>query len=236
MKFINNSKLDFLIVEKDPFPHIIIDNFINEEYLPNLLLEIDELSNDKSYYYGNQNYEKNKFAFKDIFKNNLNNLFDELNSDELISKLESYFEIKPSSIVRNNLDLNGAGIHKVYNDGFLCMHLDFESYFDKKLNSLLDRRLNLLLYMNPEWKKEYGGELYLFDKKKDMVTKGIVPILNRYVIFLTPGNIHGHPNKLNIPENICRQSITTYYYTINNTGKNLQGEDLNPVIWYLNIK
>ena len=143
--------------------------------------------------------------------------------------------MESSSIVRNNLDLKGAGIHKVYNEGFLCMHSDFESYFDHKLNLLLDRRLNLLLYMNPEWKKEYGGELYLFDKNLGKVTKEIVPILNRCIIFVTPGNIHGHPNKLNIPETICRQSITTYYYSINSSGKNLQGKDCNSVIWYSSL-
>jgi len=154
MKFINGDIMEKLILEKDPFPHIIMDNFIKEEYIPKLLLEIDELSTDKSYYYGDQYYEKNKFAFKDILKKNLNSLIEELNSDEFIKKLETIFEIDSSLIVRNNLELNGAGIHKVYNDGYLCMHSDFESYFDTKLNTLLDRRLNLLLYMNPDWKKE----------------------------------------------------------------------------------
>jgi Rps23 Pro-64 3,4-dihydroxylase Tpa1-like proline 4-hydroxylase len=236
MKFINDTIMDFLTIEKVPFPHVIIDNFIKEEYLEELLGEMGELSRDKSYYNGNQNYEKNKFAFKDNLKKNLNDLFEELNSDEFISKLETYFEIDSSSIVRNNLDLQGAGIHKVYNEGFLCMHSDFESYFDKKINTLLDRRLNLLLYMNPKWKKEYGGELYLYDKNIATVTKEVVPILNRCIIFVTPGNIHGHPKKLTIPDTMCRQSITTYYYTVNTTGKNLLGEDCKSVIWYSKIK
>ena len=61
-------------------------------------------------------------------------------------------------------------------------------------------------------------------------------MLNRCVIFLTPGNIHGHPNPLNIPENISRQSITTYYYTKNETGKNLNGNEIQPVLWFYNIK
>lgn len=54
--------------------------------------------------------------------------------------------------------------------------------------------------------------------------------------FLTPGNIHGHPNPLNIPENKSRQSITTYYYTKNETGKNLNGNEMQPVSWFYNIK
>jgi Rps23 Pro-64 3,4-dihydroxylase Tpa1-like proline 4-hydroxylase len=232
MKFIDESKLNFQY-DLQPFPHVVIDNFLKEETIGDLLSEMDDLTIDKSYYYGNQATEKNKYAFKNNFDINLTELFKELNSDKFISILENKFGIP--NIIRNNLELNGAGIHKVFNDGFLCMHTDFEGYTDKN-NGLLDRRINLLLYMNPHWKEEFGGELCLYDKTTNQITKKITPLLNRCVFFLTPENIHGHPNKLNIPENMSRQSITTYYYTKNTTGKNLQGRDIRPVTWYFNIK
>lgn len=60
--------------------------------------------------------------------------------------------------------------------------------------------------------------------------------VNRCVIFITPNNIHGHPMPLKIPNNICRQSIATYYYTKNTTGKNLDGNDMQPVKWHFDIK
>lgn len=232
MKFIDETRLDFQY-ESQPYPHVVIDNFLKEEVINVLLKEMDKLTIDKSYYYGNQNIEKNKYAFKDNFDMNLNELFKELNSDEFIEILEKKFNIK--NIIRNNLELNGAGVHKVLNDGFLCMHTDFEGYNDNKYG-LLDRRMNLLLYMNPYWKEEFGGELCLYDKNENKITKKILPILNRCVIFITPQNIHGHPKPLKIPENMCRQSITTYYYTKNTTGKNLNGEQIKPVDWYFNIK
>ena len=50
MKFINDFMMDFLTIETQPFPHVIIDNFLKEEYLVEILLEIEELSTDKSYY------------------------------------------------------------------------------------------------------------------------------------------------------------------------------------------
>jgi Rps23 Pro-64 3,4-dihydroxylase Tpa1-like proline 4-hydroxylase len=112
---------------------------------------------------------------------------------------------------------------------------DFEGYNDKQFG-LLDRRINLLLYMNPDWKEEYRGELCLYDKNKNIIDKKISPILNRCVLFLTPDNIHGHPHVLNLPEDKERQSITTYYYTKNTTGKNLNGGELKPVKWYFDIK
>ena len=55
MKFIDESKLDFQYVT-NPFPHIIIDNFLKEENISNLLKEIDDLTIDKSYYCGKVNY------------------------------------------------------------------------------------------------------------------------------------------------------------------------------------
>lgn len=222
MKYINIDVLDFKM-ENAPFPHVVIDNFIKSEYINTLLNDMDNLTTDKSYYYGDQEIEKNKFAFNNNFGETLNSLFKELNNDEFINILETKMGI--DNLIRNNNELKGAGVHKIFNDGFLCMHTDFEGYNDTQ-NGILDRRINLLLYMNPEWQEYYGGELCLYDKTYKSITKKILPILNRCVIFFTPHNIHGHPTPLNIPNNICRQSITTYYYTKNTSGKNLDGNNI----------
>jgi len=231
MKFINESISKF-VFETEPFKHVVIDNFLKEEYLEKILQDMDELTIDKSYYYGDENIENQKFAFNNGFNETLQDLFKELNCDEFINFLEIKTCIR--GIIRNNLELSGAGVHKVFNNGFLCMHTDFEGYNDDKFG-LLDRRLNLLLYMNKDWKNEYFGDLCLYDKITSKIVKKISPILNRCVIFFTPGNIHGHPKPLNIPDNISRQSITTYYYTKNTTGKNLDGGDIQPVIWHHHI-
>jgi len=232
MKYINEEVLNFEL-NNIPFPNVIIDNFIKEEYLNELLIDIEKLTKEKSYYYGDQRIEKNKYAFKNNFNETLQDLFKELNSDEFINILEEKTGI--NNIIRNNLSLSGAGVHKVYNEGFLCMHTDFEGYNDDNYG-LLDRRINLLLYMNPTWNQEFNGELCLYDKTLNKISKKIEPLLNRCIIFLTPENIHGHPKPLQIPENICRQSITTYYYTKNNTGMNLVGNNIKPVQWYFDIK
>jgi Rps23 Pro-64 3,4-dihydroxylase Tpa1-like proline 4-hydroxylase len=111
------------------------------------------------------------------------------------------------------------------------MHTDFEAYEDFQ-HGCLDRKLNLLLYMNPEWQDEFGGHLCLYDKTLRKITKRIAPILNRCVLFFTPGNIHGHPQPLKIPENRFRQAITTYYYTPNPVGL---GDKLS-VQWHFDIQ
>lgn len=232
MKFINKENITYEL-DLSPFPHLIIDNFLYEDYLTILLEEMEKLTLDKSYYYGNDTVEKNKVAFRENLGENLNELFKELNGNEWINYLEQIFNIQ--GLIRNNLRLQGAGIHKVLNEGYLTMHKDFEAYTDTTFG-LLDRRINLFLYMNPDWKEEYGGSLCLYNKNNCKIDKKISPIINRCVIFLTPDNIHGHPDVLKLPEDKVRQSITTYYYTKNSTGKNLNGKDFSQVTWFQDIK
>ncbi len=233
MKFVKNNIFDEAIWEVSPFGHVIIDNFLNNEYIETMLKEMDMLTTDKSYYYGNERIENTKRAFKTNLGSFTDSLFKELCSDEFINQIEKISGIY--DIICNNTNLEGAGIHKVYNNGFLCMHKDFNNTNDLEYG-LIDRRINLLLYMNPDWKEEYGGQLCLYDSNKGKITKKILPLLNRCVIFNTTDAIHGHPHPMKLPEGICRQSLALYYYTKNTTGKAVNGNELLPVQWYHNIK
>ena len=51
----------------------------------------------------------------------------------------------------------------------LKIHSDF--YLHQYLK--IDRRLNLLLYLNDDWKDEYGGHLELWDKTMTICDKKI---------------------------------------------------------------
>jgi len=76
--------------------------------------------------------------------------------------------------------------------------------------------LNVLVYMNKDWKEEYEGSLELWDlsdKKKILLAK-YPPSFNACVIFETNEvSYHGHPKPLKTPTGINRKSIATYYYT-----------------------
>ena len=122
-------------------------------------------------------------------------MFKELNSIEFIKAIEKLTGI--DNIIKENTTLRGAGIHIIENKGYLQLHTDFNSYVDKGVK--LDRRINLLIYMNPEWKPEYNGDLCLCDKEKNVCVKKIMPILNRCVIFNTTNkSVHGHPTPLKV--------------------------------------
>lgn len=233
MKYINLENLKNYSWQTEPYGHIVIDNFLNTEHIPIFLNELDKLTPEMSYYRGNVNIENTKKAFKNNLGEFIDSIFRELCSDDFIKIIENITGI--NNIIRNNVELEGAGIHKVYNNGFLTMHKDFNNTFDTNFG-LIDRRINLLLYMNPDWKEEYNGQLCLYDNNEKKITKQIYPILNRCVIFNTTDSIHGHPHPMKLPENICRQSLALYYYTKNTTGKSVTNGELLPVQWYFDIK
>ena len=99
----------------------------------------------------------------------------------------------------------GSGLHCIPRDGFLKMHVDFNQHPNG-----WHRRVNVLVYLNEEWKDEWGGHLQL--GLEDPVR--IAPIGGLCVIFETNDNSwHGHPEPLKCPEHIQRRSLALYYYT-----------------------
>jgi Rps23 Pro-64 3,4-dihydroxylase Tpa1-like proline 4-hydroxylase len=236
MNFINEDNLINVSYEKYPFPHTIIDNFLKNDVLDNILLNINNLNDedaDSKFIDPSSPNEYNKYAFSSNYGDYLKKIFIELNSTEFIKYLEKVTGIE--NIITNDIALRGAGIHRIKNGGYLQLHTDFNSYYNHY--GKLDRRINLLIYMNPEWKEEYKGELCICDKETNICVKKILPILNRCVIFNTSNkSIHGHPEKLNTPENIRRQSIAVYYYTKNtNNQYDFEGDTEHSTIWYPNI-
>ena len=90
------------------------------------------------------------------------------------------------------------------NGGYLNIHADFNQHPQMKL----DRRLNILIYLNHNWKEDNGGHLELWDKNMKKCEKKILPIFNRMVIFITTDfSYHGNPNKIKVDENNSRKSI-----------------------------
>lgn len=104
----------------------------------------------------------------------------------------------------------GGGLHQIEPGGFLKVHVDFNVHPKLKL----DRRLNMLIYLNKEWREEYGGHLELWDAKLTECRKKILPVFNRTIVFsTTDGSYHGHPHPLTSPPGVTRKSVSLYYYT-----------------------
>ena len=219
--------------EQYPFPHTTIDNFLKTETLPDILTNVNNLTDAEasSKFITRGPYEYNKYAFSNNYSSYLKELFIELNSPEFIQHLEKLTGIQ--HIITNDITLQGGGVHRIKNNGYLHLHTDFNSYYNAE-GVKLDRRINLLIYLNPEWEESYNGSLWLCDKNTRTCIKKINPILNRCVIFnTTNSSIHGHPVPLNIPNNMSRQSIAVYYYTKNiNGATDFEGDVEHSTTWY----
>jgi hypothetical protein len=110
----------------------------------------------------------------------------------------------------NDPYFHGAGQHEIKPGGFLKIHVDFNKH--KTLG--LDRRINVLVYLNKDWDESYGGHFELW--KTDMSECGakILPLFNRMAIFSTTDkSYHGHPDPLQCPEGMSRKSLALYYYS-----------------------
>jgi Rps23 Pro-64 3,4-dihydroxylase Tpa1-like proline 4-hydroxylase len=104
----------------------------------------------------------------------------------------------------------GGGLHQIRRGGYLKVHADFN--WHKRLR--LDRRLNVLIYLNKDWDESYGGSLELWNRDMSAAEQIIPPIFNRLVVFATTSTAyHGHPEPLTCPPERARRSMALYYYT-----------------------
>ena len=203
-------------VEKKPFPHVVIDDFLPKDYMARLLLDFPE---PKSSYWRHTDNEhtKKKMVQNHVFGSALlKDLKIPMGTRSVMHELESgsflWFLRLLSGIdglVSDPYHIEG-GYHLVGNEGRLGIHADFSHHSYTKL----ERRMNLLIYLNEEWKDEWGGHLELFDLDLRSAVK-VAPVFNRAVIFETSEtSFHGHPEPMKLPEGKWRRSLALYYYTL----------------------
>ncbi|MEM8700090.1 MAG: 2OG-Fe(II) oxygenase, partial [Pseudomonadota bacterium] len=93
-------------------------------------------------------------------------------------------------------------------------HLDIHADFNLHKQMMVERRLNVLIYLNKDWKEEYGGSFEVWDKEMKGKIAGYPPLFNRMCCFSTGSDtFHGNPEPVNHPGGEPRQSIALYYYT-----------------------
>jgi Rps23 Pro-64 3,4-dihydroxylase Tpa1-like proline 4-hydroxylase len=190
-----------------PFPYAVIDDFLPTSILEMCLNEFpDKLNSDDVRYDRDQERLKSQFN-PDSLSKNARTLFYSFNSKPFIHVLENITGIK--GLIPDPYFL-GAGFHNIAEGGHLSVHADFNHH--KPMD--LERRINVLIYLNKDWSNDYGGQLELWDESMKNKEQSIVPIFNRCVIFNTTSNsYHGNPNPVQHPMHISRKSIALYYYT-----------------------
>ena len=192
-----------------PFPHISFDDFFNNHYLDKILNDFPDMSkNREAYEFKTKTDKKIISSSQSFLSDQIINFFNFLNSHKFLTFLQKLSGVETYLIP--DPYLSGGGLHETKNGGFLKVHSDFRLHPTLGL----DRRINVLIFLNKNWKEEWGGHLELWNKDMSKCETKILPIFNRMVIFKTSDyTYHGHPDALNCPNTVSRKSIALYYYS-----------------------
>ena len=192
----------------DPYPHVVIDDFLAPELIDSMIGEFPSVSSGAWIHYVHFNERKFGKTDRASFGPAIGAVVDEFNSPRFLRFLSDMTGIED---ILPDKTLEGGGLHQSERGGFLNVHADFTTHPHRHD---WRRRLNLLLYLNRDWKDAYGGHLELWDTEMRACRQRIAPILNRCVIFQTdPTAYHGHPDPLTCPTGVTRKSMALYYFT-----------------------
>lgn len=222
----NQEELRLNYLTAKPFSYLIIDNFCDEDRLIQAYKAIPELENkSRDYVFANNKFEKSNYR---VIHEGFDQLYSELNSERM-NRFLSFVTNEEVFVDPKNF---GGGLHQGKKNSYLDMHLDFNYH---PLNKDWYRNLNLLLYLNYNWKPEYGGHLKIKDLRSGQ-TKALEVPFNRMIVQKTCGyTLHGY-DMTSFPEGNYRTSIATYAYSKHEflvekprTTDWFPGKDANPV-------
>lgn len=199
-----------------PFPHIVIDNFLPAKALEQVLDELSvtdfgqrqclsEIAVSKITQPGVRQ-DQNNLTFPPQTGSTTDWLLDQFNSALFINFLEQLTRVEG---LLPNSHVESIGLPALEQSSPFKIQVNCDRYVKS-----LDRKLTFLIYLNKDWKEEYGGHLELWNAEMTHCEKKILPIFNRCVIFSTTNfSYYGHPEPLNCPDHETRKLLALYYYS-----------------------
>lgn len=195
----------------EPFKHIVIDDFFPEDFanklydnFPKPESDVWEVTNDRDIEIKQRSSWESEFDIPD----DLLPAIRIFNSSMFLKAMSNVIGI--NKLIPDPY-FTGGGLNLTVSGGLLDVHVD-GNYHDA---TGLNRRINAILYLNPDWEEGWGGEFGLYDHTGDNLIKKVAPLFNRLMIFDTHDkSFHGLPDPLNFPEGKNRKSIILYYYTV----------------------
>jgi hypothetical protein len=198
--------------QNQPCPHILLRNFLDYETALQVAREFPLQATHAWTQYKHANENKLGMPKRELFPPMLGAVTDELNSPEFVAWIS---ELTGTPNLLADPMLEGGGLHQSGRGGYLNVHTDFSKHH---FHPNWHRRVNLILYLNPEWEESWGGSLELWEKsatgKMTRCVAKYPPLLNHAIIFTTDErSLHGFPDPLMCPEGQSRRSLALYYYT-----------------------
>jgi Rps23 Pro-64 3,4-dihydroxylase Tpa1-like proline 4-hydroxylase len=193
----------------EPFPHIKIDDFLDPELAEDVYRaypSFDEaLGQGRSFDFVNEQ-KKVQVCDASKFPSAVKRLSDAIASPEFLGALSQITGI-PNLIA--DPELQGGGIHVTGPQGRLDVHVDFNFIEERAWH----RRINILIYLNPGWKEEWGGHVELWSDGVKRLHHSFRPVLGRCVIFETSEKSYHGVSAVECPPHVSRRSFAAYYYT-----------------------
>jgi hypothetical protein len=181
-----------------PFPHALIDGLWDPDQLLACAAEFPPATDPRWATYPDPKEYGKRAGDSRMWGPTTKALFEQARSAETCRLLEEWTGIGPLTA-----DDLGGGMHMTGEGGRLALHRDF----NRHPSLPLERRLNLLVFLNEVWEREWGGVLYLGAGREVEV----LPLFGRTVLFACgPESWHGHPEPI-VGEH-WRRSLAVYYY------------------------
>jgi Rps23 Pro-64 3,4-dihydroxylase Tpa1-like proline 4-hydroxylase len=204
-----------------PFPHVVIDDFFPFSVLDRIVAEIP--ARDAPYWTqwgsGSRVEDSSTGVKQGISAEALLGLATralmlQLNSGAFLHFLATLMGAEQDVLV-GDPTFFGGGLHATGRGGRLLVHSDIERH---PLGEPFCQRVNVIIYLNHDWRDEYEGHLELWSRDGSHCVQRILPVFNRLVVFESgTDTYHGHPIALKCPPDRHRYSIATYYYCVNRT-------------------
>jgi Rps23 Pro-64 3,4-dihydroxylase Tpa1-like proline 4-hydroxylase len=189
-----------------PFPHIVLDDFLNAAVARELVEEFALSTLDWGPYF---HVNEKKLAVEDRTQMGPTTqaVIAVLQSEPFLTGLRRLTGI--DALIADPA-LDGGGVQQMPPGGFLNVHRDFLAHTTQTTWS---RQINLLLYLNPDWPESYRGWLELWDRSVERCVQRIAPLFNRCVIFQTSEvSFHGIPSGVHCPAGQSRKAMALYYF------------------------
>ncbi len=198
--------------EARPFRHAVVDDFFDSRFCQSLIDEFPRFDPhnaiNEAGAIGRKAVHAELATLGPAYRQ-----FDALMRDPAF--LQQMGEVTGIADLLYDKDYIGGGTHENLDGQELDIHVDFNYH----PATFRHRRLNLILFLNPEWSEAWGGCLELCADPWNPLgteTVRILPLANRAVLFETSERSwHGFSRIALPPEKrgLSRRSIAVYFYT-----------------------
>lgn len=198
-------------IYSDPFPHIVIDNFLPKDQFIELRNSINQTQYD---YIGKPTFVQKKVgvAYKSI-DDQLKNIVELLCSESILRKIATLSGIDHKKLIGLGDIENFAGYspyHITPSGGFLGSHVDHSQI--KTEGKTFFHVANSIFYISENWQENWGGETALFSRSGLRIKKLVEPKPNRLIMFLHSATSFHGVVKYSECANSPRETIYNDYY------------------------